>query len=403
MSAELNALDRIGVERSDMIVLLSTDNAPGRACSESLKDVLIKYYDLGGCQVRLERIEGLQVNDAERLREKGLKNFINVVLKYLEDDQYRYSYETILSPTGGYKGVLPFLTTLGMLYGKRSVYIFEFADELIHLPPLPFSFDLALFQRVSPALSYMYEEVAVSEEAFLGKILDFTPSERELFMTFTEPFDGGKITISPLAYCLLNIEEKQESCLVCKKVVDKLEKTVGTPGIVLQRLIVKSGSPMWRNFHLHRWGNTDLLIMKPGNTPERIAGFVKKGKFHVTHAFSDHQEYERTLGKYSKKDFAETEFMSWEPEKDPGIELNDRDALAEERDDLMAETQKLQEKLKVNATQRKNLKRKVEQLTDKLEKHRLEIEKLRKQVTNFDDILSENRRKPAADIEARVI
>ena len=63
------------------------------------------------------------------------------MLAYLTDDNLNYQYDLILNPTGGYKGVIPFVTVLGMLYGKRSVYIFEHAEQLINLPPLPFSFD----------------------------------------------------------------------------------------------------------------------------------------------------------------------------------------------------------------------------------------------------------------------
>jgi len=158
------------------------------------------------------------------LREHGLKNFVKVVLHYLNDPQLQYSYETIINPTGGFKGVLPFLTTLGMLYGRRTVYIFEFADELIDLPPLPFSFDLQLYRRVRPALSYIDEKTAVPEDAYLGKILDYTPAERELFMAFTEPCEDNQITLSPLAFCLLEIGSEQESIMVSKKVSESLEK-----------------------------------------------------------------------------------------------------------------------------------------------------------------------------------
>ena len=105
------------------------------------------------------------------------------------------THEIIMNPTGGFKGVLPFLTTLGMLYGKKTVYIFEFSESLIILPPLPFSFDLNFFDRVRPALEYLNKEIAVDEELYLSKVVNYTPSERDLFMSFTEPFDKRTITI----------------------------------------------------------------------------------------------------------------------------------------------------------------------------------------------------------------
>ena len=65
----------------------------------------------------------------------GFRELVTTILAYLTDDNLNYHYDLILNPTGGYKGVIPFVTVLGMLYGKRSVYIFEHAEQLINLPP----------------------------------------------------------------------------------------------------------------------------------------------------------------------------------------------------------------------------------------------------------------------------
>jgi len=384
ISAEMNTLDRIGIDAGDRIVLLSSDNAPGRACSEALKQVIMEHFGLASGAVDLKRIEGLQVRDAKLLREQGLKNFVKVVLSYLNDPQYQYSYETIINPTGGFKGILPFLTILGMLYGKRTIYIFEFSDELINLPPLPFSFDLQLYNRVRPALHFIDREVAVSEQAFLNHVTDFTAPERDLFMAFTEPFDAGMITLSPLAYCLLSIEMEHEHCLVTPQVDEHVRNEKGVSGIVLKRLIGNAENPLWRNSHIHRWDTTDLLIMKQSRTAERIAGFVKNDRFHVTHAFSNHDEYERTLGKFSKSDFDTAEFINWEPDENVGVDEDNRDALAEERDDLLVEKNRLGknvEQLMSDIKEQKNQSsRTVSDLEKKIRRLEMETEELKKEL-----------------------
>ena len=224
LSAELNTLDRLGLQSGDKVVLLSTDSAPGRICSEANKKIIEELY---GVDVKIERIESLQVYDATELREKGLKNLVTTVLdNYLENENICYTYDVIINPTGGYKGVVPFLSVLGMLYGKPSIYLFEFSEELIKLPPLPITFDLDIYERVKGALRFLENEVVASEDAFLSKIEGYDPSERDLFLSFTESYEGG-ITLSPLAYVLLKIEEGGEECLVSQTAKKQIESQRG--------------------------------------------------------------------------------------------------------------------------------------------------------------------------------
>ncbi len=260
--------------------------------------------------------------------------------EYLRNDEIKYSYDIILNATGGYKGTIPFLVILGMLYGKRTVYTFEFANELITLPPLPFTFDLGSYNRVKPALDFLDNEIAFTEQAFLSKVVGYVPTERELLMAFTEPFDKDRVTISPLASCLLKIDSK-EQILIRDSVSDVLKHIEGTHKIVLERLLSKSSSPLWRANHLHTWNATDLLVIKEKHSPDRIAGFVKDGIFHVTHVFTDHNDYERTLPESSKRDFDSAEFRPWEPVEDVGVDEEYRDALAEERDKLIVDNRQL--------------------------------------------------------------
>jgi putative CRISPR-associated protein (TIGR02619 family) len=349
--AELNTLESIGVNNGDRIVLLTSDNAQGRVCSEMIKKVIIDAYGLNEAQVEVRRIEGLQVHNAKTLREQGLKNLVKVALEYLANEEIIYSYNVIINPIGGFKGIVPFLTILGMLYGKQTVYMFEYADELITLPPLPFSFDLQLYSRVRPALSFIDKNVAVTEQAFLSKVTNYSKSERELFMAFTEPFGENLITLSPLAYCLLNIEEKEDKPMVSSAAMRDLNNIKGVSAIVLKRLVTNSSNPLWRGSHIEHWSTTDLLVIKQPRTAERIAGFIKDGRFYVTHAFSDHNEYERTLVKFSKKDFDKAEFIPWTENKDVGVDEANQDALAEERDLLLLEKGDLKENL-INANEK---------------------------------------------------
>lgn len=312
-SAELNSLYKLGIQSGDKIVLLSSDNFQGRVCAEMISFCLQKRFSIFENDIDIKRIEGLQVHDEKLLRESGLKNLVKAMLSYLSNESYRYSYDIIINPTGGFKGIVPFLTILGMLYGRKSVYVFEYAKQLITLPPLPFSFDLNIYNRVRDALHYLENEVAVPEQAFFCRIKDYAPEEHDLFTAFIEPFDdSGKITISPLAYCLLQIDSPEQSCYVSDNVIDTLRNVDATTREKLIRLVDNIACPIWRNSHLHRWEGNDLLIIKPGNTAERFAGFMKNNMFYVALAFPSHAEYEKDLPKYSRCSFSNIHFKRWQ-------------------------------------------------------------------------------------------
>lgn len=318
-SAEMNSLSRLKLGKTDRVVLLVTDTADGQATAEVLKESIVKAYGLSDSQVDLKRVEGLQVRNASELREKGLRNFVGTVLHYLEDDQMRHQYDIILNPTGGFKGVVPFLTILGMLYRRRSVYIFEHANELIDLPPLPFSFDLQLYERAKEALQYIDKETSIHQELFFQKIDNYSSEERDLFLSFTEPLDNnGNITLSPLAFCLLKIESGgNHPPKVRKQVCELLKKGHGESWRILKDMLANCGSPLWRNNHYHTWDKniTDMAILKRSASPERLAGYLHEGVFYVTHAFNTHDDYEKGLKGAFKKDYAPNpnDFIDWKP------------------------------------------------------------------------------------------
>ena len=345
-SAELNSLYKLGVDKDDRVILVSSDNLHGRVCAEMIKDCLSLRFGLSEQNIEIKRIEGLQVHNEKILREIGLKNLVKTLLTYLAGEQYRYSYEIILNPTGGFKGIVPFLTILGMLYGRKTIYLFEFSNQLITLPPLPFSFNLDIYNRVRDALLYLEQEVAVFEQAFCSRIHNYVPEEHDLFMAFTEPFDEfGKITLSPLAYCLLQMDSPEQSCYVSDNVIDTLRNVDPQMREKLIRLIDNIASPIWRSSHLHRWEKNDLLIIKPGNTAERFAGFMRDNMFHVALAYPRHQDYERELGRYSSSSFVNVHFKKWKLGVHVEDEITEQEALQQKLDVEIEKNRLLEERI----------------------------------------------------------
>ena len=343
LCAELNTLARLGLTPRDRILLVASDNLLGNICSAEIKSIIANVYAIPDANIEICRIEDLQIADIKKLRAHGLKNLISKVLIKLEDENIKYRYEIIFNPVGGYKFILPFIAILAMLYGKKSIYLFEYSEELLQLPALPFSFDTAVFNRVRPAIALIDKEVAIPEENFLNAIIGYTPSEHDMFMSFTEPYED-KVTLSPLAYCFMKMDESKTVAMISSKAQKQLVSLEGTAsGQAVKRVIKNAENPTWRNTYLHSWiTSTDLNVLKCGSG-ERVACVVKKGILYIVEIFSNHAEYERRMPLLSEEQvknevFTPCDFTS----EDLGTDDTDIEGVCEERNRLQISIKELQ-------------------------------------------------------------
>ena len=312
-------------------------------CSAEIKSIISNAYVISDANIEICRIEDLHIADIKKLRTHGLKNLISKVLLKLEDENIKYRYEIIFNPVGGYKFMLPFIAILAMLYGKRSIYLFEYSEELLQLPALPFSFDTAVFNRVRPAIALIDKEVAIPEESFLNAIIGYTPSEHDMFMSFTEPYED-KVTLSPLAYCFIKMDENKTTAMISAKAQKQLSNLEGTAsGQAVKRIIKNAENPTWRNTYLHRWKtSTDLNSLKCGSG-ERVACTVKKGVVYIVEIFSDHDEYERRMPLLSEEQVKHETFTPCDfTSEDLGTDDTDIEGVCEERNRLQINIKELQ-------------------------------------------------------------
>ena len=355
LCAELNTLDRLHLTPHDRILLIASDNLLGNVCSAEIKSIISTVYAIPDANIEISKIDDLQIADINKLRRHGLKNLISKVLRKMEDDSIKYRYEIIFNPVGGYKFILPFIAILAMLYGKKSIYLFEYSEELLQLPALPFSFDTAVFNRVRPAVALIDQEVAVPEEQFLNAIIGYSPSEHDMFMSFTEPYED-KITLSPLAYCFMKIDENKSAAKISVKAQAQLERLEGTAsGQAVKRIIKNAENPTWRNTYLHSWKtSTDLKVLRCGSS-ERVACFVKKGVIYIVEIFSNHDEYERRMPQLSEETATNETFIDCDfDSEDLGTDDTDTEGVYEERNRLQIDIKELRKVIVDLQTENKN-------------------------------------------------
>jgi putative CRISPR-associated protein (TIGR02619 family) len=147
VSAEMNALRRSDAGEGDQVYLVS-ETEDGRLCGERL--VELTRSELRS-RARAVIIEGLQVKDGQRFRQLGVRNLFDQIDRLRKETT---EDEIELNATGGFKGMVPYLTLYGMFHDLRVSYIFEQSDTLIRLPRIPLAFD---WGRLAPAAEAVRE------------------------------------------------------------------------------------------------------------------------------------------------------------------------------------------------------------------------------------------------------
>lgn len=151
LGAELNSLDRIGVNKGDQLYFLTTHTLDGMLVGEALKKIVTRFWEV---DAYYETVEGLQVQNADAFCYLGLPQLVNKVTAILEKhpaDQYRRIFNT----TGGFKAVSFYMTILGMLEGVTVKYLFENSDHIIEMPAAPVYFNIESFYRLGRVIEKM--------------------------------------------------------------------------------------------------------------------------------------------------------------------------------------------------------------------------------------------------------
>jgi len=280
-SAEVKSLKMIFKRREttkgDTIHLLCSGTPDGTLTGRILKDFLPNVLD---CVTKLHFIKGLQVNSGRNFVREGIKEFIGKVYSLLKNECQTSTYDVIFNHTGGFKSVVPYLTLIGMLEGISTYYIYEFSNDLIHLMPIPISFEESTVKEALPVLAKMEEESGLSDKE-IKSILNY---DRDLSLHPVFPFlqeqlaeDGEGYLPSGLGFIVWERFKYLQSTPIylSKKAYQTYHSVDKSTRKQFQHILEKLREPKLRKSHLHSIGNkTDCLCHKPGNTDERAFYFV---------------------------------------------------------------------------------------------------------------------------------
>jgi len=280
-SAELNhlvpTLQNQPPNRNDRLHFLASETPDGVLAARILADFCREYFER---DTYVEIIEGLQVENGDRFRREGLNNLISKVFNILRDAPAG-TYQRIINPTGGFKGVVPYLTLIGMLQNVELSYIYEFSSEMIRLAGVPLRLDFEQMEAAYDALLKCSDPATPLSEAELRKALgnedqpitthplwslfDFIDVNGE---TYYEPSGLGRIVIE-------HFREKRSKLYLSKQAQDAIHALDGTQKDLWKKLLNKMRDPEWRSLQEHATLSGKVKVAKPAGD-ERIFYFEEE-------------------------------------------------------------------------------------------------------------------------------
>ncbi len=277
-SAELNHLVPIlggqPPNRNDIIHLLASETPDGVLAARILMDFCEEQFER---KTKIHIVEGLQVKDGELFRRKGLNSLIYAVFEALRHAPPE-TYTRIINPTGGFKGVVPYLTLIGMLEKDIEIsYIYEHSPSLIRLAGIPLRLDFESMGSAYEALLACQDNL-MSEDDLKQALgwMDQPIATHPLWSLFDSIEDNGTSYYEPSGLGRIVLEHFKDKLkpvvYLSKPAYERYRSFDSNRQREFAEMFDRLPNPEWRRGKRHGTVNGHTII-KPGNTDERLFYF----------------------------------------------------------------------------------------------------------------------------------
>jgi len=130
---EISSLKRMNLNKNeDTVKLLFSDTPEGTFCARANALYIQKNLAICDYSKDIKKIDGLEVKEPQSFV-KGLENLISL-LKQIKDEAEDKGKEIVFNITGGYKGIIPFISFFAKKRQIKLYYLYQDSD-LIEIPP----------------------------------------------------------------------------------------------------------------------------------------------------------------------------------------------------------------------------------------------------------------------------
>jgi len=289
-SAEIKSLINIKKSKdfSDIEVeLIATDTLLSPICAEVLKFLIEKDLNVKVNFDKQNIIKDLQVGDYKRYK-SGLINLLNRLNQFAYNGSY--FKDMILNITGGFKGVIPYLTIFGQINNVPIYYIFEFTSSLICIPQIPITIDRGIFEKNWKIFYKLNKESIMSKKEFSYDFLQNMQNILEI--------EDDMVSFNALGKILWDRFEKDSFIFYATdEVYQEIKKQNDILFILSSKFkdIVDSKTET----------KGEHKVYDDGKNQNRIFYFKDNDNFYIYKTFQNHDIYEKYINQNSinKKDF----------------------------------------------------------------------------------------------------
>ena len=274
-SAEITSIEKIKKECGDDldVYLLASDTALSYICSLAIKK---SYNDVNGIKIKeISVISGLRVNSKNKFVKEGLPSLISRI----DNIANGYFSNVIFNITGGYKGVVPYLTIMALINQSEIKYIYEDSKELITIPILPIIINDEIFEKYFDELSLLnigienYQNVKCENYEIYNNLEKIGLVESQDNLALISPI--GKIFFE-------NFNSRYLSFYCPDDVFQEIENQKDIKRILKEKFITSITDKK-----LKKKGNH--YVFDDGNNNNRIYFFKSHGKVYIYKTFQNEE------------------------------------------------------------------------------------------------------------------
>ncbi|MBT1247057.1 MULTISPECIES: putative CRISPR-associated protein [unclassified Thermosipho (in: thermotogales)] len=279
-SAEIESILEISKKYKDenkKVYLLTTDTILSYLSAEIIKTIFEEYVENSDIEIKIHLVKSLNVNE----------NFVeglNNLIEKIENIAGGYYENLIFNITGGYKGIIPYLTIMAVVNECEIYYIHEESNKLIRIPQIPLKIDYNLFEK--------YEELIIKLENGIEsyqklKVENYKACEKLEKSGLVEIVDDIAF-LSPIGRILFNRYKGQ---FVYFYATDEIYKDIKNKKEIMR--ILKS--KFFENYNSKTQDKSGHLVYDDGNNQNRIFYFKDGDEIYIYEVFEDHDKYEKYL------------------------------------------------------------------------------------------------------------
>ena len=289
-SAEMNVLNKLGLEVGDEVTLIHTESDNGILAAKCLQEFLKQDRDIEAKLINPKKL----TDQSHSMVDQGLFQLAADIVE--EIDLRKKTFEVMINMNGGFKPQCGVMMIVGALMGIPVYYTHESHHGLVKVPPLPITWDEDFFAEHEELLQQLQPgNMTVAE--FDHEVKNWDQPTRIQLKNLTYELEEN-VTLSPLVeaaferYLASALASDHVQIRFSKVANDKLQALGENRRI---RTLIEQVSRKPSPTKLKTKENSDLYFAGKGHTSERVAIYFESNFIVIADLWPIHDDYEQAL------------------------------------------------------------------------------------------------------------